>query len=80
MNEMIITDSQKVVEITSDQDVKVPEDGKDYHAADLVFFAALRQPKMHGEGNLEPGKRYNVKVLAVITELPDDLKEESESV
>lgn len=71
MNEMIVTDKSRVIEITCDQDVEVPE-GKQYHATELINFSALVKPREYDQGLVEAGKRYNVKVLAIITELPPE--------
>lgn len=75
MNGMIVTDSQRVVEITCDRDIEVPADGRTYHAADVIYFAALQNPAKYDDGIIGAGTKVNVKVLAIITELPENLQE-----
>lgn len=74
-NQMLVTDTQKVFQIDCDTDITVPEDSSEYHASDLVYFAALQNPKQHSQGMVTPGKKYSVKVLAVVVQLPDEVVE-----
>jgi len=74
-NQIIITDSQQVFQIDCNVDLVVPDDGTEYHSADLVWAGALNSVRKHAEGLVVPGKKYSVKVIAVIIELPDELED-----
>ncbi len=74
-NGMMVTDTQKLFQIDCDVDITVPDDGTEFHVADIVYAAALQQSKKHKQGVVKPGKRYAVKVLAVVVELPEGLED-----
>jgi hypothetical protein len=77
-NGMIVTDTQKTYEIDCDRDLEVPDDGKEYHVVDLIYFAGLQQPHKYADGKVTVGKKYNIKLLAVVIELPEEINDVKE--
>jgi isocitrate/isopropylmalate dehydrogenase len=69
---MMITENEHVIDIAGNVDVVTDPDDFDVHVADIVYSTVLEECLTQDAGLLDPGKKYNVKLLALVTSITED--------